>query len=37
MTTNTVSLTPRRERGWKMGLANMLAKEHVAWLRTRRW
>jgi ABC-2 type transport system permease protein len=37
MTTNTVSLTTRRERGWRMGLANMLAKEHVAWWRTRRW
>jgi ABC-type transport system involved in multi-copper enzyme maturation permease subunit len=37
MTTNTFSLTPRRERGWKMGLANMLAKENVAWWRTRRW
>jgi ABC-type transport system involved in multi-copper enzyme maturation permease subunit len=37
MTTNTVSLTPRRERGWRMGLANMLVKENVAWWRTRRW
>ena len=37
MTTNTISLTPRRERGWQMGLGNMLAKEINAWLRTRRW
>ena len=37
MTTNTVSLVPRRERGWRMGFANMLAKENVAWWHTRRW
>lgn len=37
MSTNTVSLVPSRERGWRMGLANMLAKENVAWWRTRRW
>jgi len=37
MTTNTISLTPRRERGWRMGLANMLGKENTAWWRTRRW
>jgi len=37
MTTNTVSLIPRRERGWRMGLANMLAKENGGWWRTRRW
>ncbi len=37
MTTNIVSLTPRRGRGWSMGLANMLAKENFAWWRTRRW
>lgn len=37
MTTNTVSLNPRRERGWSMGLANMLAKENQGWWRTRRW
>jgi len=37
MTTNTVSLIPSRERGWRMGFANMLAKENVAWWRTRRW
>lgn len=37
MTTNTISLTPRRERGWRMGLGNMFAKEINSWLRTRRW
>jgi len=37
MTTNTISLTPRRERGWRMGLGNMLSKEISSWLRTRRW
>jgi ABC-type transport system involved in multi-copper enzyme maturation permease subunit len=37
MTTNTVSLTPRREGGWRMGLANMLVKENRGWWRTRRW
>ena len=37
MTTNTISLTSRRERGWRMGLGNMLSKELVAWWRTRRW
>ena len=37
MTTNTVSLTPSREHGWRMGLANMLTKENAAWWRTRRW
>ena len=37
MTTNTVSLVPSRERGWRMGLANMLAKENRGWWRTRRW
>jgi ABC-type transport system involved in multi-copper enzyme maturation permease subunit len=30
-------LIPRRERGWWMGLANMLGKENAAWWRTRRW
>ena len=30
-------LIPRRERGWWMGLANMLGKENTAWWRTRRW
>ena len=37
MSTNTISLTPRHERGWKMGFANMLIKENAAWWRTRRW
>ena len=37
MTTNTISLIPTRERGWRMGFANMLAKENAAWWRTRRW
>jgi len=30
-------LRPVSERGWRMGLANMLAKESRAWWRTRRW
>ena len=37
MTTNTISMIPTRERGWRMGLGNMLAKELAAWYRTRRW
>jgi ABC-type transport system involved in multi-copper enzyme maturation permease subunit len=37
MTTNTISLIPTRERGWRMGFANMLAKENAAWWRTHRW
>lgn len=37
MSANTISLVPRRERGWTMGLTNMLAKENGAWWRTRRW
>ena len=37
MNASSVSLIPSRERGWRMGLANMLAKENVAWWRTRRW
>jgi len=37
MSTNMVSLVQRRERGWRMGLTNMLAKENAAWWRTRRW
>jgi len=37
MNASSVSLIPSRERGWRMGLANMLAKESVAWWRTRRW
>ena len=31
------TLVPRRARGWRMGLANMLAKENFSWWRTRRW
>jgi len=37
MTTNTISMTPTRERGWRIGLGNMLAKELATWYRTRRW
>ena len=37
MTTNTISLIPRRARGWRMGLASMLSKELAAWWKTRRW
>jgi ABC-2 type transport system permease protein len=37
MNANSFSLVPSRARGWRMGLANMLAKENFAWWRTRRW
>jgi ABC-2 type transport system permease protein len=37
MSTNESLLLPNRTRGWRMGLANMLAKESRAWWRTRRW
>jgi hypothetical protein len=37
MDTNISSLVPSHANGWRMGLANMLAKENVAWWRTRRW
>src|SRR5512139_2338073 len=37
MTANATSLVPRRTHGWRMGFANMLAKENAAWWRTRRW
>ena len=37
MKANGLALVPCRERGWKMGLANMLAKENHGWWRTRRW
>lgn len=37
MSANTLSLQPRLSHGWRMGLANMLAKENFAWWRTRRW
>ena len=32
-----VPLQPVHERGWRMGLANMLSKENGAWWRTRFW
>ena len=37
MSANAALLVPSRARGWRMGLANMLAKENIAWWRTRRW
>jgi ABC-type transport system involved in multi-copper enzyme maturation permease subunit len=37
MSENTAIFIPRRTRGWRMGLANMLAKELASWFRTRRW
>lgn len=37
MNTNGLALVPCRERGWKMGLVNMLVKENHGWWRTRRW
>jgi ABC-type transport system involved in multi-copper enzyme maturation permease subunit len=37
MDTNISALVPRHANGWRMGLTNMLAKENVAWWRTRRW
>ncbi len=37
MNANLSVLVPSRERGWWMGLRSMLAKEQVAWWRTRRW
>ncbi|HSB65804.1 MAG TPA: ABC transporter permease subunit [Anaerolineales bacterium] len=37
MSANTLTLVPRQSHGWRMGLANMLAKENFAWWRTRRW
>jgi ABC-type transport system involved in multi-copper enzyme maturation permease subunit len=37
MNANGLMLTQCRERGWKMGLVNMLAKENNGWWRTRRW
>jgi len=36
MSTNEALLVPRRERGWRIGLASMLNKELAAWWRTRR-
>jgi ABC-type transport system involved in multi-copper enzyme maturation permease subunit len=37
MSTSESVLVPNRMCGWRMGLANMLAKEVAAWWRTRRW
>ena len=37
MDTNVSTLVPRHANSWRMGLANMLAKENFAWWRTRRW
>jgi ABC-type transport system involved in multi-copper enzyme maturation permease subunit len=37
MDTNVSALVPRHVNGWRMGLANMLAKENFAWWHTRRW
>ena len=37
MNADAISLVPRRAHGWRMGFANMLAKENAAWWRTRRW
>jgi ABC-type transport system involved in multi-copper enzyme maturation permease subunit len=35
MSANMALLVPRKESGWRMGLANMLGKELAAWWRTR--
>ncbi len=37
MSANLSILVPSRERSWRMGLGNMLAKELGVWWRTRRW
>jgi ABC-type transport system involved in multi-copper enzyme maturation permease subunit len=37
MDTNVSALVPCHANSWRMGLANMLAKENFAWWRTRRW
>ncbi len=37
MNADAIRLVPRRTHGWRMGFANMLAKENAAWWRTRRW
>lgn len=37
MDADGLKLIQCRERGWKMGLVNMLAKENHGWWRTRRW
>ena len=37
MNANMITLIPRHAHGWRMGFANMLAKESFAWWHTRRW
>jgi hypothetical protein len=37
MNANATRLVSCRTHGWRMGFANMLAKENTAWWRTRRW
>jgi ABC-2 type transport system permease protein len=37
MNANATPLVSCRTHGWRTGFANMLAKENVAWWRTRRW
>jgi len=37
MNANATTLIPRREQNWRMGFANMFAKENISWWRTRRW
>jgi ABC-2 type transport system permease protein len=37
MNANATRLVACRTHGWRMGFANMLAKENTAWWRTRRW
>jgi len=37
MNANATRLVSCRTHGWRMGFANMLAKENAAWWRTRRW
>ncbi len=37
MNANATRLISCRTHGWRMGFANMLAKENAAWWRTRRW
>ncbi|MCH8911824.1 MAG: ABC transporter permease, partial [Chloroflexi bacterium] len=35
MTTNTITLNPKPERGWSSGLGNLFRREAYTWLRTR--
>jgi ABC-2 type transport system permease protein len=37
MNADAIRLVSCRTHGWRMGFANMLAKENAAWWRTRRW